>query len=181
MIRYLRLMWFKWRALRSISKNVSYGKNFSFGKNCRLWAPTRLNIGNNVSLGSNVRIEVDGNLGDCVLIASNVAIVGREDHAIDEVGGPITSATWVGHDPNRLSKPVTIEEDVWIGYGTVILSGVKIGASSIIGAGSVVTRDVDENCIVAGNPARFLRRRFDEASYKKHKKGLLNAKEKPAT
>lgn len=54
-------------------------------------------------------------------------------------------------------KPVEIGEDVWVGGGSVILPGVRIGARAVIGAGSVVTRDVPEGVLAAGNPCRVLR------------------------
>ncbi|HYX37547.1 MAG TPA: acyltransferase [Oligoflexus sp.] len=53
--------------------------------------------------------------------------------------------------------PVTIEDDVWIGSRAIILAGIRIGQGSIVGAGSIVTRDVPPNTVVAGNPARILR------------------------
>ena len=55
------------------------------------------------------------------------------------------------------AKPIEIGSDCWIGGGAVILPGVKIGAKSVIGAGSVVTRDVPAGVIAAGNPCRVLR------------------------
>ena len=61
----------------------------------------------------------------------------------------------------KISKgDIIIEDDVWIGSNSVILSGVKIGRGVIIGAGSVVTKDIESYTIVAGNPAKPLRRRF---------------------
>lgn len=54
-------------------------------------------------------------------------------------------------------KPVTIGEDVWVGGGAIILPGVSIGSRSVIGAGSVVTRDVPEDVFAAGNPCRVIR------------------------
>lgn len=63
----------------------------------------------------------------------------------------------------RRSHPVTIGHDVWIGHGVVILPGRTIGTGAIVGAGAIVTRDVAPYTIVAGNPARVIRRRFDEA------------------
>jgi acetyltransferase-like isoleucine patch superfamily enzyme len=66
-------------------------------------------------------------------------------------------------DADSSSKgPVIIGNDVWVGAGAIILSGVKIGDGAIVGAGSVVTHDVPPYCIVAGNPARIVRLRFSE-------------------
>ena len=58
----------------------------------------------------------------------------------------------------ELGKPITVGEDCWIGGNVVILPGVKIGTGATIGAGSVVTRDVPPFHVVAGNPAKVLRR-----------------------
>jgi len=54
-------------------------------------------------------------------------------------------------------KPVEIGSDVWVGGGALVLPGVRIGARSIIGAGSVVTRDIPEAVLAAGNPCRVIR------------------------
>lgn len=55
------------------------------------------------------------------------------------------------------SKPVVIEDDVWVGARAIILPGVTIGAHSIVGAGSVVTKDVPPWTVVGGNPARIIK------------------------
>ena len=60
------------------------------------------------------------------------------------------------------SGPVVIENDVWIGYGSTVLGGVTIHNGAVIGAGSVVAKDVAPYTIVAGNPAREIRKRFDD-------------------
>lgn len=57
----------------------------------------------------------------------------------------------------QYNKPVHICENVWIGAGTVIVPGVTIGKNSVIGAGSVVTKDIPENVVAVGNPCRVLR------------------------
>ncbi len=58
--------------------------------------------------------------------------------------------------------PIILEDDVWIGYGSIILSGVKIGRGAVIAAGSVVVKDVPSYAIVGGNPARIIKYRFNE-------------------
>ena len=158
-----------WRKLhRTLTPNVLVGRDFRVGSNSFLWAPEKLSLGNHVHVGSNVRVEVDGTIGDSFLIANSVGIIGRTDHEMCEVGIPITETAWVGRFPERLSQPVAIGSDVWIGYGAIVLSGVSIGDSSVIGAGAVVTRDVPANSIAVGNPARVIGSRFDESSFAAH-------------
>src|SRR5436190_10977526 len=62
----------------------------------------------------------------------------------------------------RRSHHIDIGHDVWIGHGAIILPGRNVGTGAVIAAGAIVTKDVPAYCIVAGNPARIVRRRFDE-------------------
>ena len=57
---------------------------------------------------------------------------------------------------------ITIEDDVWIGANTIILSGITIGRGAVIGAGSVITKDIPQYTIAAGNPCRIIKQRFDQ-------------------
>lgn len=59
---------------------------------------------------------------------------------------------------NKKSKPIVIEDDVWLGTNSIVLKGVTIGARTIIGAGSVVTKDIPADCIAAGNPCKVIRK-----------------------
>lgn len=153
---------------RTVHRSVSVGDRFVFGNGSFIWAPRSMSLGHNVSVGSNVRIEADGRIGDHVLIANGAAIVGRTDHAMHEVGTSIRESTWVGNAPESLSQEVLIGSDVWIGFGSIILSGVTVGDSAIIGAGSVVTKDVPPNTIVVGSPARPIGRRFTADEFELH-------------
>lgn len=160
---------------QTIGQNVTHGDGFSFGRDSYVWAPTGITFGNNVSLGSYVRIEADGKVGDNVLIANSAAIVGRSDHQSDQVGVPINESRWVGKYPNELSHRTVIGSDVWIGFGAIVVSGVTIGDSSIIGAGSVVTKSIPANSVAAGNPAKVIRERFDKQSFDDHWKILTRS------
>jgi acetyltransferase-like isoleucine patch superfamily enzyme len=60
----------------------------------------------------------------------------------------------------RRSRPVVIGHDVWIGHGAIVLAGRRIGNGAVVGAGSVVTKGLPAYTIVAGNPAKPIRRRF---------------------
>ncbi|OJX91084.1 MAG: hypothetical protein BGP01_11670 [Paludibacter sp. 47-17] len=160
-LKYLRILYlvnFKWRKYK-------IGKNFHAGRNVVLWSKNEINIGDNFYIGRYSQIECDADIGDNVIFGNSVAIVGKYDHNFTQIGVPIrmaeqirdTTYKWVG-----LDSKVIIENDVWIGYGAIILSGVKISKGSIVAAGSVVTKDVPSYSIVGGNPAKVLRKRFSD-------------------
>lgn len=115
-----------------------------FGKNIK--------IGRNVFINSGCRFQDQGGItiGDGSLIGHNVVL-----------------AT-INHDYNPKKrgtmylKPIVLEENSWIGSNATILSGITIGENSIVAAGSVVTKDVPANTIVAGNPAKFMSNLEDE-------------------
>lgn len=147
---------------------MALGANCHVGFGSIIWAPRRLTIGTDVYIGKNVTIQVDGTIGDGVLIANGVGIVGKSDHDISAVGIPIRKAPWVGDAMSDLSHATHIGSDVWIGFGAVILSGVTIGDSAIVAAGSLVNRDVPPNSVVAGFPASVRRKRFSDSDFVNH-------------
>ena len=83
-------------------------------------------------------------------------------------GTYLTDADW--HDvydrtkPIGTTKPITLEENVWIGDSTIVCKGVTIGKNSVIGAGSVVASDIPSGVIAAGNPAAPIKKLSDEMS-----------------
>jgi len=79
-----------------------------------------------------------------VMVSDLVAIHDTLFHAVDEGASPRVA-------------PVVIEDNVWIGRGAIVLPGVVIGSHSVVGAGAVVTRNIPERTVVAGNPARVVR------------------------
>ncbi|MFI7583283.1 acyltransferase [Kocuria sp. M1N1S27] len=152
----------------AVGGNVHLGSDVRVGRGAVVSAPHRLTIGNNVSVGPHSIVQVDGQIGDWVLIGMHVQIVGRNDHAIDEVGVPIRMATRVADRAAEPTDAVHIGKDVWIGASSVVLSGVSIGAGSIIGAGSVVTKDIPECSIAVGSPARVVGQRFANDEERAH-------------
>jgi acetyltransferase-like isoleucine patch superfamily enzyme len=157
--------------LYAIRPNVTVGKNLHLGIGSKVAAPTRLKIGNDVYVGKLCTIECDGEIGNNVLIANSVGIVGRLDHDYTVVGVPIRKAPWVGDRDfshrGELTR-VVIGSDVWIGYGAIVLSGVRIGRGAVVAAGSVVTKDVRPYAIVAGNPAHEVGHRFTPEVARRH-------------
>jgi acetyltransferase-like isoleucine patch superfamily enzyme len=152
----------------AIRNNVKVGQRFHVGPGSTIWAPRALDIGDDVYIGKNVTIEVDGVVGDGVLIANLVGIVGRKDHFKHEVGTSIRESHWVGDFPDDLSLKTVIGSDVWIGYGAIVLSGIKVGDSSVIASGAIVTKDVEANTIVAGNPGKVIGKRFSDLELQEH-------------
>jgi acetyltransferase-like isoleucine patch superfamily enzyme len=144
-----------------------------------LWAPHELVIGDDVYIGKGCTIECDGRIGDGTLIANRVGLVGRYDHDYRAIGVPIRRAPWIGDPAALVASRVDIGSDVWIGYGAIVLSGVSVGRGAIVAAGSVVTHDVSDYTIVAGNPARELGHRFDKSERLRHEQLLSDAADAP--
>ncbi len=98
-------------------------------------------------------------IGRRVLLSYQVTIADSDFHPLDRASRRIDAiANAPGGDarlrPALVSRPVVIEDDVWVGIGAIILKGVKIGPHARIAAGAVVTRDVPEGATVEGSPAR---------------------------
>ena len=123
--------------------------------------PGCLTVGDYVFVGSNSHISCTTTLGNFVMIASFVSIVGG-DHQFQIPGIP---SIFSGRD---VIRPVVLEDDVWIGQGCIVLHGTRIGEGSIIGAGSLVTRDIPAYSVAFGSPARVVRPRFQDESRARH-------------
>lgn len=107
---------------------------------------SKIKIGENCILhGTSVRSNLSIEIGDNCILASHIKLI---DHDHD-----IKNRKSKGY----ISKEIKIGNNVWIGYNALVLKGVTIGDNSVIGAGSVVTKDIPENCIAAGNPAKVIR------------------------
>ena len=119
-----------------------------------------VSIGSRVQFGPNCRIQCDIELGNSILMAANVAFVGKDDH-ITSISGQTIWNSGRGD-----SKKTYVGNDVWIGHGAIIIAGVSIGDGAIVAAGSVVTKNVMPCTIVGGNPAKFLKNRFNSEEEK---------------
>ena len=165
---FLRRLWQSMFQRLAVRGKVEIGANFRIGSGALVSSSHGLRIGNGVTVGRHCLIEVAGDIGDDVLMAANVGIIGRRDHRIDQLGTPVSRSEWVGHRAVTAADQVWIGRDVWIGYGAVIVSGVRIGDGAVVAAGSVVSRDVPDFAIVAGNPASVVGERFAESDRQKH-------------
>jgi len=134
---------------------------FSYGKpNVLEWGEkSSLTIGKFCSFAGDISILLGGNhRTDWVSTYPFCAIDLFKEETINTTGHPATKGN------------VTIGNDVWVGMGATIMSGVTIGNGAVIAAQSVVTRDVPPYAIVAGNPARIKKYRFDDDTIKKLQK-----------
>lgn len=158
-------------------KILQFGKNFTFGRGTTFYAKNKIKIGDDVYIGKYCSVETDSVIGNGVLIANHVGIIGKYDHNYEQVGSYIRNSAWIGdtdYNWRGLDKKAIIEDDVWIGFGSVVFSGVKIGRGSIIASGTIVTKDVEPYSIMAGVPAKKVGERFDKNQIEKHELILYN-------
>lgn len=144
----------------SVGHNVLIDENFfcDFGKNIFIGSDVIINSG--CTFIDNEKIII----GNRVLIAPNVQIYTAyhpllpEERLKEKNAGSNCYYT-------TCADPVEIKDGVWIGGGTIILPGVTIGENSVIGAGSVVSRSIPDNCVAAGNPCRVTKYFDDIRNY----------------
>jgi galactoside O-acetyltransferase len=153
-----------WWGLRSCGKNHMRVGSESIVR-CRVHFDSgsgRITIGDRCFLGaSHLVCHSEITIGDDVIISWGVTIVDHDSHSIiwDHRSRDVRDWMRGEKDWSHVSiAPVIIGDKVWIGFGATVLKGVKVGAGAVIGAGAVVTKDVPEYTVVAGNPARVVRR-----------------------
>jgi acetyltransferase-like isoleucine patch superfamily enzyme len=149
--------------LRIPGSSISIGNKCSFrsAKNSNLIGINRacivathlpkavLNIGNNCGFsGTVIGCFKEINIGNNVRCGANTLITDSDWHLDDHRSG--------------VPKAITIEDNVWLGYGVIVMKGVNIGANSVIGAGSIVTTNIPANVIAAGNPCRVIKQVINE-------------------
>ncbi|WP_289055235.1 DapH/DapD/GlmU-related protein [Carboxylicivirga marina] len=143
-------------------RNILIGLDSFHNGNFRIAGDENVSIGNYCSFGKNVSI-----------------ITSNHDYSFPVMQGSFYKKFLNINHPGETKKPanpqrskgsVTIGHDVWVGDNTIILSGVKIGDGCIIGANSVVTKDIEDYTIHAGNPAKLIKKRYKEDDIFKIKK-----------
>ncbi len=133
----------------------------------RMFSPHRdISLGNRVQFGRGCLIQCDCRFGDNILMARDVAFIGRDDHRYDMVGVTLWDS------PRGDTRKTVVEDDVWIGFRVTILAGVTIGRGAIVAAGALVTEDVPRYSIAGGVPARVIGTRFTTEQIVAHEDAL---------
>ncbi len=125
------------------------GKNFYLWGNCYIKNPQKIEIGNNVSINDGAYLNGLGGIE----IGNNVSI-----SALAKIVSTSLDIKVFKIEKLHINKKITIGNNVQIGVGAIILSGMTIGDNVIVGAGAVVTKDINSNSIAVGNPAKVLRK-----------------------
>lgn len=179
-IQLLRKLWYKYNYIKLRRKQVkvfrtlkSYGINNYICQGVQFYSPEQITLGNHVWIGNNVKIDGRGtvNIGDGCIIARDTELISSNHYFQGD------DLMEVPYDKRFIAKPIVIGENVWIGIRVVVLPGVEIGEGAVIGACSVVTKNVPALAIVAGNPARVIRYRDSEQYYKLKLEGKIYLKE----
>ena len=137
------------------------GKKVMIAGNCVIQSPHNVSIGDYSYINPRTTISGQGGvtIGKFVMIAANCTILSAT-HGITSYKLPMRMQGIV-------TKPVIIEDDVWIGVNVVILPGVHIGRGAIVSANTVVTHDVEPFSLVGGIPAKHIKYRFSKTDIKK--------------
>lgn len=124
------------------------------GNNLWLQPPFYCDYGCNITLGDSVFMNFNCVILDVAKVTIGSFVFMAPNVQIYTAGHPLD---WQTRRKVEFGKPITIGDDVWIGGNAVICPGVMIGNKSVIGAGAIVTKDVPDGVVVAGNPARVLK------------------------
>jgi maltose O-acetyltransferase len=155
--------WMNDKSLITIGKNglilgelavFSYGGKIEIGEDCYIGEGTRIRSANSIKIGNQVAISDNVTIYDTDAHSLNHILRHKEFVEVVILNNLIKDAK----ELDVKSARVIIEDHVWIGFNAAILKGVTIGKGAIIGASSVVTKDVEAFTIVAGNPAKVIKK-----------------------
>jgi len=149
----------------AIKANITIGKHTHIAGNLTVWANAgKIEIGDSSFIGEGSRVFSARHIkiGDRVQIAHGCNIFDNNIHSLDSVERQQEYVQNITGGLVKLfslkEKEVIIEDDAWLGASVIVLKGVTIGKGAIVGAGSVVTKDIPDHTIAVGNPARVIRK-----------------------
>jgi len=143
-------------------------KKAKIGKNVKIWnfayVGDDVEIGDNVKIGSLAHVDYDVKIGENTMIEGLAYIPPKSRIGKNVFIGPAVALTNDPFPPSKKLVGIIIEDGVVIGSRAVIKAGVRIGKNSVVAMGAVVTKDVSENIVVMGNPAKekYSRKEYDK-------------------
>ena len=139
-----------WKHERVRSLLKSCGVDFDLSDGVEIWSPETMVVGHDCCLRGFTFVYASGGVtfGDRVRVAANCVLTS----VCHDMDGAV-----LGKRRPMVDKPIVLEDDVWVGAGSIVCAGVTIGAGAVIGAGSVVTRDIPAGVFAAGSPAKMIR------------------------
>jgi len=151
----------------SCKSDITIGENVDLYGLLYSQSRGKINIGSHVGIGRGVQIRsgMKVEIGNNSRISANVIISDNNNHPISVEFRKIKSIMPASSEMHLWKwsdmKPIIIKDNVWVGENARICKGVTIGSNSVIAANSVVTKDVPDNCIAAGNPAKIVKTSID--------------------
>ncbi|WP_088331580.1 acyltransferase [Lacimicrobium sp. SS2-24] len=131
------------------------GSHVNINRRAHIGNPRSLRIGDFSGIGTNCRVANDTIIGRYVMMGPDVVIFSKGHYYSDTTKPMMFQGT-------TEACPVVIDDDVWIGQRVMIMPGVKVGQGAILAAGAIVTKDVPEYAIMAGNPAKQVKSRQND-------------------
>lgn len=134
------------------------GNFLKIGSDCKIQPRVNFGDGNDIEIGHHCMINEDvyiqkAIIGNYVMIAPNVALYATS-HVFEDLDIPMVL------QGKTREEACIIEDNVWIGRNAVVMPGIRIGSGSIVGSGAVVTKNIEQNSIVGGVPAKLLKKRI---------------------
>lgn len=160
--RFIRLIIIPF--FRKYYRFAELGEGFQWGRPLHIGHGSK--IGRYVYIGKGFESVGAISVGDMTMISTECKIIGA-DHLYDVIGVPTRLAF------SNVRDVTVFEADVWVGMRATIREGVVIGKGAVIGSGALVTKDVEPYTVVAGVPARVIRRRFSDEEIRIHEIGLF--------
>jgi acetyltransferase-like isoleucine patch superfamily enzyme len=151
-------LYFKKAGKKLCTKKFKYfGEGSEFRPGAYAFACSKISIGKNVIIRPNTMLFADNRTDGAEIIIEDLVLIGSgvhfyvSNHRFDNPDLPIY------HQGHYESKPIVVKNGAWIGANAIILPGVTIGKNSVVGAGSVVTKDIPDFSVAVGNPAKVIK------------------------
>lgn len=149
------------------------GNNFIYDPKSCFLTPQYIELGDNVFIGDNAYISANLKIGNNVIIGPKLLILGG-NHIFAVKG---KSVRFLHPKERENVKTIFIEDEVWCGASVIVLDGVKIGMGAVIGAGSIVSKEIPPYVIAVGNPCKIIKMIFDNETLINHIKDLGKSEE----